>query len=214
MFCKSYRGKTGRGRLFGPSLPPPPPPSWIAFKITRAKRLVFALKAEDLSISFKEWWFHKFKYQSNMSRRSYSFQWFSVFCSIRCRILNHCKINGINNTWLVKIMPVIKQFHLGWSKIKSATYPLYSLYLWCFAQIWYHLHNLINMKNTLGRVLLLVKLQAKACNFTKSNIPPWVFFTFLNGANGIKSLIVSCLTRKPLSLSRLISLSFRGTCQL
>ena len=28
-----------------------------------------------------------------------------------------------------------------------------------------------------GGVLLLVKLQA-FCNFTKSNTPPWVFFTF------------------------------------
>ena len=27
-------------------------------------------------------------------------------------------------------------------------------------------------------VLLLVKLQASACNFTKNNTPPWVFFTF------------------------------------
>ena len=27
-------------------------------------------------------------------------------------------------------------------------------------------------------VLLLVKLQAEACNFTKINTPPWVFFTF------------------------------------
>ena len=32
------------------------------------------------------------------------------------------------------------------------------------------------MKNTQGGLLLLVKLQAKACNFTKSNIPLWVFF--------------------------------------
>ena len=30
-----------------------------------------------------------------------------------------------------------------------------------------------------GGVLFLVKLQASACNFTKSNNPPWVFFTFL-----------------------------------
>ena len=37
--------------------------------------------------------------------------------------------------------------------------------------IWYHLHNLKNVKNTHGRVLLLVKLQA-------FSIPPWVFFTF------------------------------------
>ena len=35
-----------------------------------------------------------------------------------------------------------------------------------------------NVKNTHGRVLLLKKLQAKACSFTESNTPPWVFFTF------------------------------------
>ena len=28
---------------------------------------------------------------------------------------------------------------------------------------------------------------ATACNFTKSNTPPWVFFTFLNCKNGTKS---------------------------
>ena len=44
--------------------------------------------------------------------------------------------------------------------------------------IWHHLYNLKNMKNTHGEVLLLVKLQAKACNITKSNTPRWVFFTF------------------------------------
>ena len=33
-------------------------------------------------------------------------------------------------------------------------------------------------KNTHGSVLLLVKLQVFVCNFTKSNNPPWVFFTF------------------------------------
>ena len=43
--------------------------------------------------------------------------------------------------------------------------------------IWYHLFDL---KNTHRGVLLLVKLQVKACNFTKSNTPPWVFFTFFN----------------------------------
>ena len=44
----------------------------------------------------------------------------------------------------------------------------------------YHLYNLKNVKNTHGGVLLLIKLQAKAkaSNFTKSNTPPWVFFTF------------------------------------
>ena len=33
-------------------------------------------------------------------------------------------------------------------------------------------------ENTHKGVLLLVKLRAKACNFTKSNTPPWVFSTF------------------------------------
>ena len=43
--------------------------------------------------------------------------------------------------------------------------------------IWYHLQNLKNVKNTHGRVLILLKLQAKAYNFTKSDTPPWAFFT-------------------------------------
>ena len=44
--------------------------------------------------------------------------------------------------------------------------------------IWYHLYNLKHVKNTHGGVLLLVKFKALACNFTKSNTPPWVFLTF------------------------------------
>ena len=44
--------------------------------------------------------------------------------------------------------------------------------------IWYHLDNWKNVKNTPRGVLILVKLQAEACNFTKINTPPWVFFTF------------------------------------
>ena len=44
--------------------------------------------------------------------------------------------------------------------------------------IWYHLYNLKNVKNTDGGVLILVMLQAGACNFTKINTQPWVFFTF------------------------------------
>ena len=53
--------------------------------------------------------------------------------------------------------------------------------------IWYHWCNLKNVKNTHGRILILVKLQAKACNFTKINTPPWVFFMFLNCTNSTKS---------------------------
>ena len=44
--------------------------------------------------------------------------------------------------------------------------------------MWYHLHNLKNVKKTHGEVLILVKLQSSAWNFTKINIPPWIFFTF------------------------------------
>ena len=53
-------------------------------------------------------------------------------------------------------------------------------------RIWYHLYNFKNVKNTNGGVLLLVKLQAKVHNFTKSNTPPWVFSRFLNYTNGTK----------------------------
>ena len=45
--------------------------------------------------------------------------------------------------------------------------------------IWYHLYNMKNAKNTHGGVLILVKFQASACNFTKINTPPWVFILFL-----------------------------------
>ena len=51
--------------------------------------------------------------------------------------------------------------------------------------IWYRLHNLKNLKNVHGGVLLLLKL---ACNFTtKSNTPPWVFSRFWNCEKGSKS---------------------------
>ena len=44
--------------------------------------------------------------------------------------------------------------------------------------IWYYLWKLKSVKNTHGGLLILVKLQVEACNFTKTNTPPWVFFTF------------------------------------
>ena len=47
-----------------------------------------------------------------------------------------------------------------------------------FCAIWYHLYNFKNVKNTHGGVLLLIKLQASACNFTKSNTLPGAFFMF------------------------------------
>ena len=59
--------------------------------------------------------------------------------------------------------------------------------------IWYHLRDLKNVKNGHGGVLLLVKLQASAGNFTISNTAQWVFFTILNCTNGTKSRNVSLL---------------------
>ena len=44
--------------------------------------------------------------------------------------------------------------------------------------IWYHLYNLKNVKKTHRGVLILVKLQTKAFNFTKSNTSLCVNFTF------------------------------------
>ena len=44
--------------------------------------------------------------------------------------------------------------------------------------IWYHLCDLKNVKNTHEGMVLLVKLQTEACNFTKNSTSPWVFFTF------------------------------------
>ena len=50
--------------------------------------------------------------------------------------------------------------------------------MWYVARaIWYHLYNLKEVKNTHGGVLRKPE-KAKACNFTKSNILPLVFFTF------------------------------------
>ena len=58
--------------------------------------------------------------------------------------------------------------------------------------ILYHLYNLQNVKNTHGRVLLLIKLQLKkACYFTKTKTSSRVFLHSPNGmvANRAKYLI-------------------------
>ena len=52
--------------------------------------------------------------------------------------------------------------------------------------IWYHLYNLRNVKNTHGGVLLSVKLQVKACNFTVT-LFHGCFSRFLNCKNGTKT---------------------------
>ena len=64
--------------------------------------------------------------------------------------------------------------------------------------ICYHTHNLKNVKNTHGGVLLFVKLQASACNFTtKRNIPAWgvfqVFFELYKWYQIVKSLSIDQL---------------------
>ena len=64
--------------------------------------------------------------------------------------------------------------------------------------IWYHLYNLKNVKNTHGGVLLLEKLQAEAYNFTKSDFPPWLFFTFLKLYKGTKSRKASQMETWPI----------------
>ena len=50
--------------------------------------------------------------------------------------------------------------------------------MWCVARFGSIFTKLKNVKNTHEGVSILVKLQAKVCNFTKINSPPWVFFTF------------------------------------
>ena len=54
----------------------------------------------------------------------------------------------------------------------------YHLYIALVPLRWYHLYNFENVKNIHERVLILLKLQALACNFTKINTPPWVFLAF------------------------------------
>ena len=53
--------------------------------------------------------------------------------------------------------------------------------------IWYHLYNFKKVKQIHGGVLLLVKLQAKACNLTKIDTPSWAFLCFLDCTNETKS---------------------------
>ena len=52
--------------------------------------------------------------------------------------------------------------------------------------IWYLSYNLKNVKNTHGRVLLLVKLQALACNLLKVTFLHGCFSRFLNCGRGTK----------------------------
>ena len=74
----------------------------------------------------------------------------------------------------------IIKFKLGEFRI------LYSLLFFMVYAICDHLYNLKAAKNTHGGVLLF---------FTKSNTFKWVFFTFLNCANGTRSRYVSHMSK-------------------
>ena len=79
------------------------------------------------------------------------------------------------------------------NKLTSSSPGSYGAFetLWA---IYYHLHNLKNMKNTHGGVLLLVQLEIEACNFIKSNTPPWVFSTlFILYKAGFFHVTLTCL---------------------
>ena len=78
-----------------------------------------------------------------------------------------------------------------------------------FCAIWCHSCNLKNVKNNHEGVLPLVKLQALACNLTKSNTSSWVFFkdsklrkwyqiaqsVSYDGHNGLEHVEVSYFTQ-------------------
>ena len=91
-----------------------------------------------------------------------------------------------------------------------------------FCTIWYHLYNLTNVKNIHGGVLLF--------NFTKSNTPPWMFFTFFKlckwyhpprrnklnvlSTSSVRSIYVLCLHRAthhsvPINLSTQLFLQLK-----
>ena len=81
--------------------------------------------------------------------------------------------------------------------------------------ILYHLYNLKNLKNTHGGVLLLVKLQAKSCDFSKSSTPPWVLPRFLNCTNGTKSRKAFHISYNEASImSKFIQYHFQYQCAL
>ena len=81
-----------------------------------------------------------------------------------------CYFQGSMEIWTCVIHPNRRHILFLQKQVGSSNTGLYVM----FCAIWYHLYNLKNVKNTHEGVLLL------ACNFTKSNTPPWVFFTFFN----------------------------------
>ena len=100
---------------------------------------------------------------------------------------NHCVQDSLlGNKWskVIKTRLILSEpeLHLTWDKVdlglrieNEANWKK----MWCIVQFSTICRILKNVKNTHGGMLLSVKLLAEACNFTKSDTRPWVFFTFL-----------------------------------
>ena len=86
---------------------------------------------------------------------------------VMCKLIN-------KNTLFVRLM--FSKINIKGIITTSEHYCLMSLFV-ILGAIWYYLYNLKNVKKTHRRALLLIKLQAESCNFTKSNTPLWVCFT-------------------------------------
>ena len=80
-----------------------------------------------------------------------------------------------------------EQVNAGWVIIDVWQGPKYSpsfVLVLLIVTIFDALHDLVpfvqfkKREKNYGGGILLVKLQAKACNFTKSIIPPWLFYIF------------------------------------
>ena len=91
---------------------------------------------------------------------------YRTYCSLNMskpswsRCLNVLKIDGKKETLVTLLLQSLNEIYVT------------------RCVIWWHLYNLKTWKKIYGRVLLSVRLQAWAFNFTNSNTTPWVFFTF------------------------------------
>ena len=72
--------------------------------------------------------------------------------------------------------------------------------------IWYRFYNFKNMGNTCEELLLSVKLQALACNFTKSSFTRWVVFTCFKLCKWYQIVqSVTCIVIYALQINLLVS---------
>ena len=98
-------------------------------------------------------------------------------------VKSRCKILYFQNSYAINRLTSDSNLSLGSCLGGIICYPprcsacASFTFVMCCA-ICYDFYNSKNVKTSHGRVLLLVKLQASTCNFTKSNFPPWVFITF------------------------------------